>query len=205
MDSYDEAQSRLDLITSEAGWYVYCIEFEEWHLYNDDDELLFSAPTIEELANRRSPSIVIDETRATHKIPKLATEPPTNTENADVRNYIFLPAHATEEERQLFQSTSTAIHSSRGFGPGVADPSRRSHTSRPWGWENSPRPSRSIYSNTAAFSVIRRLRFGNRQRILFPQTPLHEYIRSRKLSRRPVYFKRYSYLVHINSRGVKRT
>ena len=56
MDSYDDAIQRLRLITSEAGWFVYCIEEEEWHLYNDEDELLFATKTVEELADSLEPA-----------------------------------------------------------------------------------------------------------------------------------------------------
>ena len=56
MDSYDDAIRRLNIITQDAGWYVYCFEEEEWHLYNAKGVLLFATKTIEELADSFEPA-----------------------------------------------------------------------------------------------------------------------------------------------------
>lgn len=79
MDSYDEAIERLDFITKDAGWYVYCYEDEKWHLYNDDDQLLFLADTVEELVNKASPPVGYNEMGSVvYKRTLRDEEPPTN-------------------------------------------------------------------------------------------------------------------------------
>lgn len=47
--AYDKAKATLDLITQEGGSYRYCCLLEEWHLFNEDDQLLNSSKTIEGL------------------------------------------------------------------------------------------------------------------------------------------------------------
>ena len=85
MDSYDQAKRRLDLITSEAGWYVYCVEEEEWHLYNEDGDLLFSAPTIEELADSKQMGYCVtvgeDTSLDTRRYGKRMYTPPLDTKD----------------------------------------------------------------------------------------------------------------------------
>jgi len=49
MDSYDKAKDALDRFTAEGGWYIYCLQDEQWYLYNDDDKLIASSYTIEGL------------------------------------------------------------------------------------------------------------------------------------------------------------
>ena len=81
----DDALRRLDLITSEAGWYVYCFIEEEWHLYNDDEELLFTAATPLDLVNCFEPRPVIPtidlvRTPQEYKVTKMADESPVSVD-----------------------------------------------------------------------------------------------------------------------------
>lgn len=84
-----DALRRLDLITSESGWFVYCLEEKEWHLYNDNEELLFSAPTIEDLANRKcTPAAYTEEGNTPiQKVPKLSTDPITVSDDPRLQSY----------------------------------------------------------------------------------------------------------------------
>lgn len=84
MDSYDTAYNRLLFITSESGWFVYCIDEEEWHLYNDAEELLFKKPTIEELVECFEPTPFYPheserQSRGRYKVPKRLEESPTES------------------------------------------------------------------------------------------------------------------------------
>lgn len=83
LDSYEEAYQRLSLITREAGWFVYCYVEEEWHLYNDDGELLASTKTIEELVEHACPPIWRQVGNSSLNItdyPQRAYDPPTTPE-----------------------------------------------------------------------------------------------------------------------------
>lgn len=55
--SYETALQKLQLITLEAGWFHYDENEEEWQLWNDEDELLFTAPTIEDLVECSCPTL----------------------------------------------------------------------------------------------------------------------------------------------------
>jgi hypothetical protein len=90
LDSYDIAIQKLETITKESGWYVYCFEEEEWHLYNDDGQLLFKANTIEELAECQEPNKYILKGNSwilSNKYGKRVDDSPIRVEGTPLESY----------------------------------------------------------------------------------------------------------------------
>lgn len=90
VDSYDSAISKLETITKESGWYVYCFEEEEWHLYNEDEELLFKAKTVEELAECREPNMYVLKGNSwvlINKFGKRVDDSPLRVEGTPLESY----------------------------------------------------------------------------------------------------------------------
>lgn len=104
VDTYNQALKQLELITRDCGWFVYCYEEEEWHLYNDEDELLFARKTIEELAEAKQLGFTHkhDDTCVdTRKYGKRAYVAPTKNDNPalDDREERTKTIHGTDEEK----------------------------------------------------------------------------------------------------------